>query len=257
MTEKTLSIGLNFTGSTSRDTGSTFPDTNGAVGDDHIVEFLDRRYAVYDKDTGALLFAQSAGDFWDDAGADFRFDSARTPRILYDPSIERWYATAAGLDPSNVGFAVSLTPNPLDGWAGFTFVADPLTNQNTFGYYPTMGYNDEAVFVAVFLSGVGSPNSEHSLLALPKNDLLAAVPSVANAIVFPDTVDSILQPVVDLDGTGFPHPVLRSALPFWFTGEIEIGEVAEGPDGHDFTLPVALTPVDPLRSAPDARPAFD
>lgn len=70
-----LNIGTNFTGQTMVDLpalnppGYTFipPDTDGAVGPNHIVELINGAYAVYNKSGG---FVQSTGldTFWSNAG---------------------------------------------------------------------------------------------------------------------------------------------------------------------------------------------
>ena len=49
----TLTIGLNFAGTTLSESELDPSDTHGAVGLDHIVELNNGRYKVYDKDTGA------------------------------------------------------------------------------------------------------------------------------------------------------------------------------------------------------------
>jgi hypothetical protein len=57
-------IGLNFTGADQRQANVIIPDTNGAVGPDHIVELLNNIYSVYDKATGQLLQRMDPDAFW-------------------------------------------------------------------------------------------------------------------------------------------------------------------------------------------------
>ncbi|EDX83580.1 hypothetical protein S7335_760 [Synechococcus sp. PCC 7335] len=76
-------IGLNFTSSTLF-VNSNFipPDTMGAVGPKHIVELINGRYTVYDKDDGTQLQTDSLRQFWRDSGI-LRSD-VFDPRVLYD-----------------------------------------------------------------------------------------------------------------------------------------------------------------------------
>ncbi len=51
-----VSIGLNFTGNAyGVDSPDQPPDSNGAVGPSHFVEFVNGRFSVYDKTTGGVL----------------------------------------------------------------------------------------------------------------------------------------------------------------------------------------------------------
>src|ERR1700730_12795950 len=86
-----VTIGANFEGS---NPAGNPPDTDGAVGPHHFVEFLNEHYRVYDK-SGAVLQESSAQQFWLAAGpyVPFSFD----PRVVYDPGSGRWFATAADL----------------------------------------------------------------------------------------------------------------------------------------------------------------
>src|SRR5262245_57296192 len=88
-----LTIGLNFTSSTSADVDIIPPDTMGAVGPDHIVELINGRYSVYRKRDGVRVQTSTLSEFWSNAGVFFFrvFD----PRILYDPASQRWFASSA------------------------------------------------------------------------------------------------------------------------------------------------------------------
>lgn len=55
-----IQLGLNFTGSTSGvDVFANPADANGAIGPAHYVEFINGRFAVYNKATGARLLGKS------------------------------------------------------------------------------------------------------------------------------------------------------------------------------------------------------
>ena len=73
------------------------PDTQGAVGPNHIAELLNQTFATYEKN-GTLQTRMTLAAFWETA-----FNNANTPtstvfpfdtRLLYDRHSERWFATA-------------------------------------------------------------------------------------------------------------------------------------------------------------------
>jgi DNA-binding beta-propeller fold protein YncE len=122
-------IGSNFTGSTYKfNAGNPPPDSMGAAGPRHFVEFVNSRYAVYDKDTGKLVRESTLDAFWQASWpgqsvlanpymASFPFSAAFDPRILYDAARGRWYAIAD--NSMELLVAVSNTSDPTQGWRGY------------------------------------------------------------------------------------------------------------------------------------------
>ena len=198
-----LTIGLNFTGSTYGVDSFVFPpDTMGAVGPHHIVELLNGVYSVYRKSDGVRIQTSSLSEFWSNAGAPphgFVADS----RLLYDRFSERWFASTGdfvGAPGDNLLLAVSESSDPTAGWTGFLIPFDGLVNN--FIDFPTLGVNDKGVYLSTNLT----------VLVLPKSDLLATPPTVANATVLKDfALGSPAQPVVNLDNTGLPEAVLTGS----------------------------------------------
>jgi Carboxypeptidase regulatory-like domain len=199
-----LTIGLNFTGSTFLvDSGFIPPDTMGAVGPSHIVELLNGHYAVYRKSDGVRVQTSSLDQFWINAGASPTAGFTADPRVLYDPFSQRWFASTANfvapeLGGDNLLLAVSSTSDPTVGWAGFKI---PFSGPG--GDFPTLGFNRDGVYL------YGSS----AVVVVPKNDLLASPPTIANATILQSRElgtphGGKAQPVVDLDNTGLPATVL-------------------------------------------------
>jgi hypothetical protein len=87
-----VEIGLNFTAAR----GSGPPDTMGAVGEEHIVHFINDQFKVFRKADATLVVDQSSQDFWGTAGL-FPSDNF-DPRVVYDPSRDagtRWRRRSA------------------------------------------------------------------------------------------------------------------------------------------------------------------
>ncbi len=203
------SVGIGFTGGSGP--GFVPPDTMGAVGPDAIVEIINGRFAVYDK-TGAQQTASSLDQFWIDSGVTpaggFSFD----PRILYDAASSRWFAVSvdnAGA-ANNFLVAVSDDSDPTGGWTGFQIDSD--ADNSHWADYPMLGMNQEVVTISANMFGIGGGAANASFLVLPKADLLAATPTVANRTLIEDVTLTGFgsQPVVDMDNGDLPLNILSS-----------------------------------------------
>jgi hypothetical protein len=215
-----LTIGTNFTGQTMLDlpalnSGYTFipPDTNGAVGPNHIVELINGAYAVYNKSGG---FVQSTGldTFWANAGVTVSgsFPSTFDPRVVYDPVGSRWFASAldsgsgTGINfVNNFLLAVSNSSDPTAGWKGFKIAGAPSTGtlNGRFTDFDTLGFNQDQVY----LTAKNFPDNfadSTTIVAVPKASLLAG--TINNLTRFdlinPNGTGFTIQPLIDPNGTG-------------------------------------------------------
>jgi hypothetical protein len=208
-TSNGLTIGLNFTGSTYFvDSFQVPPDTVGAVGSSQIVELLNGRYSVYRKSDGMRVQTSSLDQFWTSAGARPAGNTSDS-RVLYDPFSQRWFASTGdfvGPQGDNLLLAVSKSFDPTAGWTGFSIpFSGPV---GTFIDFPTLGVNKDGVYLYC----------NRAVLVVPKSDLLAATPTIANATVLKDIAlgtpnGAKAQPVVNLDNTGLPEGVLTAWQP--------------------------------------------
>jgi hypothetical protein len=209
----TVSIGQNFT-STSYDQNPVIPpDANGAIGPRHFMEFINGIVAVYNKTNGLQVQRKSDIDFWSDALLIISPNSVVTdPRVIYDPVSHRWFASqvdadAGATDPTlesnHFLLAVSDTDDPTGSWHGFKFQADPFTG--TFGDFPTLGVDAAGVYISGDMFQGGSNPLGPLLVSIPKADLLASTPTIANRTTFGvmsvDERGQVLQPVTCFDGT--------------------------------------------------------
>src|ERR1051325_10594715 len=95
-----VSIGQNFTSSTFGVNSSGTPaDPDGAVGPRHFVEFINGSFAVYNKTNGQSVKRLSDLKFWANAGIVLATsDIVTDPRVIYDPTVQRWFATMVDAD---------------------------------------------------------------------------------------------------------------------------------------------------------------
>jgi hypothetical protein len=215
-------IGQNFSASRYQtDTNRFLPDTDGAVGVDYFVEHINGRYSVYRKSDGARVSSTTQDAFWTGAGAPPSGIRAFDPRVLYDPYAQRWYALSIdnflgnGITGANSFLlAVSNSSDPTAGWKAMKIDSD--SNDSHFADFPMLGYNKDAVVLTANMYSVATQTTGQSttVVVVPKADLLAANPTVANATRFEEMsvndVGFTLQPAVDMDNGSLSLPLLSA-----------------------------------------------
>jgi hypothetical protein len=152
-------IGLNFDGidqSTELTTGpdaldcpsvSGFvvdpPDTNAAIGDTQIVEWVNLCYAVFDKATGALIAGPFAGNqFWQGFGGTCELHNDGDPIIQWDKLAHRWVAFQNVFEPPySTCVAISTTPDATGPYYRFAY-------PQVWGFpdYPKVGIMPDAYY---------------------------------------------------------------------------------------------------------------
>ncbi len=198
-----FTTGVNFVGSTLSDSGFIPPDTMGAVGTNHVSEMINGTFAVYDKTDGSLVSRVSLNTFWANVqGVTLNpFNSVFDPRIIYDPTIDRWIASVIDGGGGNTIFvAVSETDDPTGIWRGVQFVGDSVQGIR-FNDFDTLGVDADGIYIATNNFGGPPTGNDLSIYVIPKADLLGAVPTLANLTRFENlsvaTFGGVIQPVID------------------------------------------------------------
>jgi uncharacterized repeat protein (TIGR01451 family) len=187
-----VSVGLNVEASRLfGDSGFIPPDTDGAVGPHHIVEFINGTFKVMNKTTGAAIDTRSLSSFWfNKAGLTSANGTIFDPKIFFDSASGRWFATSedGAIDANdddvnevsnNFFIARSDTDDPTGDWDSVTVVADSVGGID-FHDYPQVGLDADGLFICT----QDFPSGEESCYSIPKADLLLAVPSAANLTRF-------------------------------------------------------------------------
>jgi hypothetical protein len=129
------------------------PDTNAAVGDTQVVQWVNVCYAVFDKSSGALIAGPLAGtNFWKGFGAPCETNNDGDIIIQWDKSNHRWLAAQnvfAG-PPYYTCVAVSKTADATGSYYRYTFPQPGFPDYPKWGltrsvYYQTQndfGNND-------------------------------------------------------------------------------------------------------------------
>src|SRR5947207_500857 len=184
-----VQIGQNFTGTTyGVGSSSNPPDSDGAAGPNHFVEFINGRFSVYNKTTGAQAETSTDLTFWSLAGVTITSGwKVSDPRIVYDSSAQRWFAAEVDYDPSgsvnanHFLLAVSATADPTGVWKGVSFASD---NANNFADFPTLGLDAQGVYLSANMFDTLGNSIRPNLVSIPKSGLLASTPSAASRTLF-------------------------------------------------------------------------
>jgi hypothetical protein len=124
------------------------PDPIVAVGPNHVIACVNSQFRVWDKEGNQL--ANINADSWIspviNAGA---FD----PQIIYDHYADRWFMLWDWQDSGTLQayFIISYSDNsdPFGSWYMYKMDAklNGTTNSNTWGDYPQIGFDDEAIYI--------------------------------------------------------------------------------------------------------------
>lgn len=201
-------------------TGSLPPDTMGAVGPNHFVEMINSSVAIYAK-AGSRLSHVSLTSFFTDAGegitpANGTFD----PRILYDQSTGRWFATAmergvtSGKD-NDIILAISDTSDPTGDWDRYRIdVGIPTGTDAFFTDYSTLGVDENGVYFGMRMfqdtGNDGTTNTSFAKIAMtPKASLLTGTLGTVTQVSNITDMFSSPQPATNFDD-------ISESTPFFF-----------------------------------------
>ena len=158
------------------------PDTNGDVSDQHFIQWVNSRWAIYNKTTGAVVQAPTVGNsFFAGFGGKCQTTNAGDPIALWDAQAKRWVMSQfVTSSPYAQCVAVSVTSDPLGAYYRYEF------RWPNFGDYPHMGiwteenHRQNAYLLTTHEFG-GNPQSfmGASLIAMERDKMLAGDPTAA------------------------------------------------------------------------------
>lgn len=151
------------------------PDTQGAVGPNHVMTTLNSQVRIQDK-SGSVISTVSLNTFFSSLknvnNASF---SAFDPHVRFDPIGNRWVVVAAaddGASTSSTLFAASQTTDPTGSWYFISIRADGAGAN--WADYPALGMNKDWIVVTVNLfTNVASEFVNAQIYVLNKAQLYA------------------------------------------------------------------------------------
>jgi hypothetical protein len=135
--------GLNFDGATAN--GSAPPDTNGAVGANQFVQWVNTEFTVFDKSTGQVLYGPTAGNsLWTGFGGGCEFSNDGDIVAQYDKANNRWVMSQFAIQstPYLQCVAVSTSSDATGSYNRYAF------QQPNFNDYPKIGIWPDAYYVS-------------------------------------------------------------------------------------------------------------
>jgi hypothetical protein len=138
------------------------PDTNGDVGPNHYVQWVNLSFAIYNR-AGTLLFGPAAGsDLWNTFGGPCENTNSGDPIAQYDHLADRWVMSQFALPnypngPFYECVAVSTSGDPLGTWNRYEFkISDTkLDDYPHLGVWPDGYYMSVNQFVGNTWAGQG------------------------------------------------------------------------------------------------------
>ncbi|MCB0255462.1 MAG: hypothetical protein KDI55_17220 [Anaerolineae bacterium] len=153
------------------------PDTNGDVGPNHYVQWVNLSFAIYSK-TGALLYGPAAGNtLWSGFGGACQTTNDGDPIVQYDHLADRWMVSQFAFPnyPSGPFYqciAVSQTGDPTGAWYRYQFQisATKLNDYPHFGVWPDGYYMSINQFAGNSWGGAGA-------VAFERDKMLQGLPA--------------------------------------------------------------------------------
>ena len=137
--------------------GTQPPDPQGDVGTDHYVQWVNRSFAIWDKE-GTLLYGPANGNtLWTEFGGPCETTDDDNPTTLYDHLADRWLMSQVAhpnfpLGPFYQCIAISQTGDPTGAWYRYEFPI-PVSKGN---HHPTFGLWPDGYYMSCDQSNNGS-----------------------------------------------------------------------------------------------------
>jgi fibronectin type 3 domain-containing protein len=130
------------------------PDTNGTVGPNHYVQWVNEAFAIFDKQTGAIVYGPAAGNtLWSGFGGGCQTNNDGDPIILYDRTAGRWLFSQFSVSstPYQQCIAVSQTSDPTGPYYRYSFSYSAFNDYPKFGIWPDAYYATFNMFTSSFI----------------------------------------------------------------------------------------------------------
>ena len=138
------------------------PDTNGDVGPNHYVQFVNLSFAVFAKNGDLLFGPVGEATLFAGFGAGCELYDSGDPIALYDHLADRWLLSYMAWPNSLPGdvyqcIAISQSSDPLGAWHRYAFLVerDKLNDYPKLGVWPDAYYMTANLFTTSSFAGAG------------------------------------------------------------------------------------------------------
>jgi hypothetical protein len=209
------------------------PDTNAAVGDTQVVQWVNTCYAVFDKFTGTLIAGPFAGNnFWKGFGAPCETHNDGDPIIQWDKANHRWLVSQNTFNfpdfapPFYTCVAVSRTADATGSYFRYTFPQQPgFPDYPKWGLTGSVYYQTQNVF---HFDGVNFSYLGVNVCAYQANRMRQGRRNALQVCIFDESNgaffdDSMLPADNDSPGPSGPE-VLLGSIDNFFPGDTHVYE---------------------------------
>jgi hypothetical protein len=174
------------------------PDTEGDVGDNEYIQWVNTSWSVYSKTDGSLIAGPTPGNsFWSGFGGKCETTNSGDPLAVFDQHAHRWVMSQfVTSSPFAQCVAVSTTSDPLGTYERYEF-----DWPNRFGDYGKLGvWVDETGTQDAYLltthefNGAGSQFFGAAYIAMDRDAMLAGA-ATANMVRFPGYDSYGVEPI--------------------------------------------------------------
>ncbi len=174
------------------------PDTQGAVGINHIVTTLNDFITISNKSTGATIGTPvSMNAFWAPLGGN---PDCFDPRIAYDQFSSRWIFTASANDTSpnsEILIAVSATNDPTGSW--YLYSIDVDAANLVWSDQPLMGFNQNWITIQANMFNISNGNFNRSHIYVINKTQLYAHGAISYTLFSSNSIGASQFPVQTYD----------------------------------------------------------
>jgi hypothetical protein len=147
------------------------PDSNGDVGPNHYVQFVNLVFEMFDKTTGASVLGPAKGsDLWIGFGGVCDGNDDGDPVVLYDQFTGRWLLSQFEIDSGTQCFAISQTSDPTGAYHRYAFDVSPGAND-----YPKIGVWSDGYYAMFHEFNPGFVGTR--VLAFEKDKMIQGLPA--------------------------------------------------------------------------------
>ncbi len=197
------SVGANFEGSSDADNSAILgfavvpPDTDGDVGPNHYVQWINSVSEIFDKNGNTLVGPFAGNQYFQGLGGDCESDNSGDPITLYDEAADRWLVSqfAVAASPYFMCVAISQTADPTGAYHQYAF--DFGTD---FPDYPKLGIWGDSYIMTTRDFANGAAFAGISAVAMDRTAMLNG--SATTMVRFPNAFTSISDGPLPADHDG-------------------------------------------------------
>jgi hypothetical protein len=201
------------------------PDTNAAVGDTQVVQWVNVCYAVFDKSTGSFIAGPFAGtNFWKGFGAPCETNNDGDIIIQWDKSNHRWLASQNVFNgpPFYTCVAVSQTADATGSYFRYAFPQPGFPDYPKWGLTSSVYYQTQNIFDPILVFGV-------NVCAYDAKSMLKGSSKATQVCIFDNSNgtyfdDSMLPADDDSDQGPANSEVLMGAIDNFLPGDTHVYE---------------------------------